>query len=399
MEKKKNNYSLAITGIKDMCTGCGACANICPVNAIDMAYDEEGFYCPVVDVNLCIGCLKCERHCHVLSLERKDGSLSFAPYMCWAKDEDLRYKSTSGGVFSLLADAILVKGGVVFGARYNFEKERLEHNHTDNFDLSEFRKSKYAESTTLNTFTEVKAFLSSGRYVLYCGTPCQIVGLKTFLTGTNVSKLVLVDFICHGVPSCKHFFDYIKHLERKFSDKVKSFDFRPKEKMSGWRVANVHINMQKGRVLDVLHYEDLYARPFQENLLLRKSCYKCSITQLHEADLTLGDFWGIRRYKPEIDDDCGISLVVVNSAKGEKAFGAIEESKMESEKLPVSAVTYAYKPREEMRYDLKKRAVIAEEVKEKEFVKVMIRKYGRDIFCRKVKRNVRRMVKIALRIK
>lgn len=387
MEKKKNNFSLAITGIKDSCTGCGACVNVCPVNAIVMDYDEEGFYYPVVDTDLCIGCMKCERHCHVLNFTKAEEPVSYTAYMCWAKDDELRYKSSSGGAFSLLADAILAKGGVVFGARYNYEKERLEHNHTDNFDLSEFRKSKYIESDTRNTFSEVKHFLDAGRFVLYCGTPCQIVGLKSFLDGTDTLKLLLIDFVCHGVPSNKHFTEYKNFVTK--NNKLAQLDFRPKK--TGWTPTSVILHTERNEICIPVGISIFY-RAFYDNLMLRRSCYKCSFVNRHKSDITIADFWGVRKYKPAADDDKGISLVVVNSNKGAESFKAIG-SNMVQEGLPLSAIKYAYRIRDDAHFDINRRELVAQKILSNGYVNTMKGFYRKDIFMIKLKTSVKRLAK------
>ncbi len=398
MENKKGQSPLKILNIDDECTGCGACASICPVDAITMAYDAEGFYYPQVDFDVCTDCKLCEKNCHVLNTAAKQATPSFTPYMCWSKDEGLRMVSTSGGMFSMFANSVLDEGGVVFGARYNYEQERLEHDHTDNYDLSEFRKSKYIESYTGKAFSELKQFLKDGRMVLFCGTPCQIVGLKTYLGDKYEDQLLLVDFICHGVPSNLHFTEYKQMIEAKKNSKVISLDFRPKDDKRGWHASNMQMEFINNKKLDELYPENLYYTAFQKNILLRKACYSCDYPNFHSSDITIADFWGIHRYKSEIDDDKGISLVMINSNKGRSFFDKLE-TLMEKEELPISAVEYAYKKRDKEGFNLDYRNIIAKEVVDRGYITTMKRLYGKGIRSYKIRRALSKIKRIVIKKK
>ena len=369
---------MKILTIKNECTGCGACSNVCPVSAVTMQYDDEGFYYPSVDHELCIDCEKCESVCHILVDEHYKLPTEWVPYMCRAKDENIRKTSSSGGVFALLAQIVLSKKGVVFGARYNYEAERLEHDHTEHAELSDFKKSKYIESHTKNTFNEVKKYLNEGRYVLYTGAPCQIIGLKTFLRNKDTTKLLLVDFICHGVPSNKHFTEYKHYLEKKKKSRISTIDFRPKDKKNGLALFGLRVIFLNGKLLIEQYKMNLYFFSFLKNKLLRKSCYYCNIAKYHHSDITLGDFWGVASYKPQVDDNKGISLVSVNTEMG-KIFYSLINDKMIEEKLPLSAVEYAYKDRNYDEYNLKDRDLIAKKVKTNGYVITMKQLLGRDI--------------------
>lgn len=398
MENQKSQSLLEILKIDNKCTGCGACASICPVEAITMSYDTEGFYYPEVNFQLCTDCKLCEQKCHVLSSPIKQPTPSFTSYMCWTKDVKLRKASSSGGMFSMLANTILNEGGVVFGARYNYEKERLEHDHTDNYDLSEFRKSKYIESYTGHTFAIVKQFLKDGRMVLFCGTPCQIMGLKAYIGQKYKEKLLLVDFICHGVPSNLHFTEYKHMVEAKVKSKIISFDFRPKNDKRGWHASNIQLDFINEKRLDELYPENLYYTAFQKNTLLRKPCYSCEYCNYHASDITIADFWGILRYKPEVDDDKGISLAIMNSTKGAIFFDKLE-SLMEREELPINAVEYAYEKRDADSYNINYRNVIAKEVIDKGYIATMKRLYSKKIKYYKIRKNLSRVKRFFIKKK
>ena len=174
--------SLRILNIKDKCTGCGACVSICPKAALTIDYNDEGFYYPHLKQDLCIDCKSCEKVCHVLNIKiPEQPPRQYAAYMCKSHNKELIRKSSSGGMFSTLASHVLKQGGVVYGARYNYDIERLEHCSTDNCSLDELRKSKYIESYTGDIFKKVGENLRKGRMVLFCGTPCQIAGLTSYL--------------------------------------------------------------------------------------------------------------------------------------------------------------------------------------------------------------------------
>lgn len=341
MEKR----GLRILDIDDTCTGCGACVSVCAKGALSLVYNEEGFYYPKVNPDLCIDCHLCEKSCHAINKPiREEINRDFVPYMLKAKDDDLVKKSSSGGIFSLMANEILSKGGIAYGARYNFDKERLEHSSTDECSLDELRKSKYIESYMGNTFADVRKQLIANRKVLFCGTPCQVKGLLTFLETrkTSTENLITVRFICHGVPANKFFTEYKHWKEKKVGARITSLDFRPKTR--GWWESNLVMKFSNGKIFDepyrVNYYYYYYY--FQLNSLLRTCCYDCK--QLHEpvGDFTIADFWGIRMYDPSNKDNRGISLALVQTEKAQNMLNLIN-NQSQVEELPQSAIDYIYK--------------------------------------------------------
>ena len=334
---------LKILHINDTCTGCGACVSACPKNALTLSYNDEGFYYPHLNEDLCVRCKLCEKVCHVLKNDLpEEPSREFTPIMLKAKSKKIMSMSSSGGVFSLLADYIIKQGGVVYGARYNYEKEQLEHISTDICDISELRKSKYIESYSGDSFKDVKLQLQKGRKVLYCGTPCQIKGLNTYLDSFKIKKenLLSVRFICHGVPANKFFTEYKHYIENKVGSSMEYLDFRPKT--NGWRSSNMLMRFSNGKIIDEPYNYNYYYYYFQLNYLLRASCYNCHQLYQNTGDLTIADFWGIYKYRPENTDQDGISLVLQQSEKGKQAIAAISNI-CSIEELPQSAVDYIFK--------------------------------------------------------
>jgi glycosyltransferase involved in cell wall biosynthesis/coenzyme F420-reducing hydrogenase beta subunit len=300
----------------ESCSGCHACAAVCPQKCITMKLDAEGFLYPHINNVQCDNCEICRSVCPFKRNASINKTLP-AAYAAYNKDEKVRYNSSSGGVFGFLAYQTISQGGVVFGAAFN-EKNELVHNCTENLeDLPKFFGSKYIQSIIGDTYNRVKIFLDGGRQVLFCGTPCQTEGLNAFL-GKKYDNLLLLDFVCHGVPSPKV---WAGCSEQYNELPIKSISFRDKSmgwEKSGQVVVVVVDDPQKGIVT---HRVKLYGRGFLSNYYLRPSCYNCKTKKLNRvSDITLADFWGINEIDPELNDDKGLSLLLVHSEKGERAL-------------------------------------------------------------------------------
>ncbi len=299
-------------GFIEKCTGCFACANSCPSDAIRMVWDAEGFYYPIVDSEKCTKCGKCTRVCAVSS-DINVPKAERNTYSYLGTDE-IRCKSSSGGLFYSLANAVINEGGAVFGAYFDKQSKLVKHDSTDNVSLDELMRSKYVQSEIGNTYSQVKRILIQGRNVLFCGTPCQVFGLKSYL-GKDYDNLLTVDFCCHGVPSSRFFQDMLLALEKKNKSKIVDVTFR--EKDFGWRKQAVKFYFDNGETERYVSKEFYYYKFFLRNITLRHSCFSCQFPANHYSDISIMDYWQIRN-----DDDKGVSACTANTDKGEKLLHA-----------------------------------------------------------------------------
>jgi len=323
---------------KSKCSGCYACAEICPQKCIDMVCDGEGFWYPAVDKTQCIDCGLCEKSCPILSpQDAQSGGIS--TYATVNKEDSVRTKSSSGGVFTLLASYVLSKNGIVFGA--SFDKDfNVVHRYIESAEeLDLLRGSKYVQSKIANAYSDAKAFLKSDRLVLFSGTPCQIEGLLSYL-GKPYDNLITQDIICHGVPSPSVWQKYITHQESKAGGaKVHSVSFRSKN--TGWKQYSMSLTFDNGTEYQVEHGNDPMMNAFLKNLCLRPSCYECSFKkESRKSDITLADFWGVKNLLPEMDDDKGTSLVIIQSEKGQQFFDIIKDSTVFKKTEPNASLLY-----------------------------------------------------------
>ncbi len=326
---------ITISNKKD-CSGCHACASICPKQCISMEPDSEGFWYPVVDAAKCISCEACIKVCPVLNHTVPEHEP--AAYACYNKNGKTRQYSSSGGIFTIMAKQVLWNGGIVFGASYN-EAMEVVHTYTDNTeDLKKFRGSKYVQSRIGDAYRQAKEFLLQGRNVLFSGTPCQISGLKSYL-GKPYSGLLCVDLICHGVPSPKVLRKYITRQEELSERTITRIAFRNKK--TGWKQSCVLTEYSDGTKSYQKSAVNLYMKLYRRNIMLRPSCYSCVHKQAaRESDITIADFWGIQHLLPEMDDDKGTSLLLVQSEAGRKMFEMIHEFIHEKEVLLKDALAY-----------------------------------------------------------
>lgn len=320
---------LKILQIDDTCTGCGACSNICPKSCITIKPNDEGFYYPTVDSDKCINCHLCERTCHVLNPYSTETVVEDGFVVYKSNDDKTREESTSGGVFSLLAENIIKRNGIVFGSHYNYASGKLEVNNSENVNWMLFRKSKYVETYSGHTFNDVIKFLKAGRPVLYCSTPCQIRGLKQFLRTKKIddSGLITIDLICHGVPSMA-FFKYFLTKYKLEEKEILELNFRHKDFSNPrhmWHSQAIVVNYKDGsqRILPDVPPVNYYYYSFNENISLRKSCYTCNYPKYSYADFTIADFWGVTKYNPQIDDNKGLSLIKINTPKAQEFWESL----------------------------------------------------------------------------
>ena len=317
---------------KDRCTGCSACRAICPRSAISMVADGEGFLYPEINPTACIGCGKCTKVCP--SLNALPTRIPLGVYAAMSNDNDLRRNSSSGGVFPLLAKETLTRGGLVFGAAFDHSDWHVFHCSVDNgASLSELCGSKYVQSEMGAVLSEVAEALKSGREVLFSGTPCQIAGLRGFLASegkTELSRLLLVDVVCHAVPSP---LAWKKYLENRVNSeyngqgkgglgKIRRISSRRKN--CGWKRFSLSLGFANNKEYLSVFSEDPFMRGFLAELCNRPSCHNCPSKALRSgSDITIADFWNVSERLPDMDDDLGTSLVLVNSKKGDVAFRAI----------------------------------------------------------------------------
>lgn len=303
------------------CTGCYACYNVCPQNAITMDEDNYGFQYPTINKEKCINCGLCEKICPVLHKEKVNNQPK--AYACINKNENIRKQSSSGGIFTLLAEKILDLGGVVFGAQFD-EDFNVIHSYVENKeDLYKFRGSKYVQSQIGASFKKVRQFLNEGRCVLFTGTPCQIEGLYSYLS-KEYEKLYTQDIICHGIPSPKVWRKYIKSIEDAKKYKLTNANLR--NKTTGWLTYSFKYQLENKKTYTEYSFENKYMQLFLKSIILRESCYNCHFkSKNRKSDITLADFWGIQNVVPKMFDNKGTSLVIVNSQKGNELFNKIKQ--------------------------------------------------------------------------
>ena len=302
----------------EKCTACGACVKKKKKNAISFVSDAEGFIFPTIDHDNCLNCGACNRVCQ-LSHNLQPSCVKNTK-IGYSKSSIVRESSSSGGLFYELAKYILSQDGVVFGVVFNGEKQCAEYSSTNQTTLDELMKSKYVEAVDEHdVFSEVKEILSSGKLVLFSGTPCKVAGLKLYLK-KEYPNLFTVDFKCHGRPSSSFLRDVIKVEESIVGSRCINTTFR--EKIKGWRTQVIKFYFDDGNSREYLssHYYYYY---FLHNYSIRKSCVNCNLYRLHQSDITLADCWGIDE---KYDDDKGMSSIIINTPKGDDLINKISSS-------------------------------------------------------------------------
>ena len=338
---------------KTLCCGCAACVQRCPKQCISMYEDGEGFLYPKVDSSLCIDCGLCERVCPVITSYPESKPVSSCA--AYNEDEEIRMKSSSGGIFISLARYVIARGGVVYGATFDSEWG-VEHGYADTEEgVLKFQGSKYVQSRIGRAYQETAQFLRQGRLVLFSGTPCQIAGLNHFLGKEKYENLISVDVICHGVPSPAVWRKYLERFKMRpkgsvgkntvfmsLKDMSDISDISVRDKRLGWKKFGFSVwksasKADKNSVFPSGKYlidkepafyepltENVFMRGFLKDLYLRPSCHSCPSKCFRSgSDLTIGDFWGVESEFPELSDDKGISAVLCNTAKGVELLSMI----------------------------------------------------------------------------
>lgn len=307
----------------DNCTGCFACMICCPRDAISVVEDREGFLYPQVDSGKCNSCGYCLDKCPVQASIKKQID-PLIVYAAWTKNPDLLKESTSGGVFSEVARNVLEEGGVVFGAAYDADMSVM-HIAVETLDeLHKLRGSKYVQSDICSALRQATTYIKAGRQVLFSGTPCQVAGLYAAVGGGH-ENLLTCELICHGVPSPKVFQMAIKAIEKRKKARVENFIFREKT-TSGWLYPTVKIIFENGKSIKTCNSDNPFNLGFLKNIYLRPSCYACHVKSAGSgADISLGDFWELLKYRPSLINPDGTSVIAVHTQKGKKAIQACSE--------------------------------------------------------------------------
>ena len=311
----------------DKCCGCGLCAHVCPCNCISMEYDCEGFARPHVDDKYCVNCKKCISLCPVLKKDHKveQGRPGDVCYVGYNEVEDIRMKSSSGGLFYEVAKSIINSGGVVYGAAFD-ENFKVKHIRIDSCDdICLLQTSKYVQSDISDIYKVILSDLVSGKKVLFSGTPCQVAAIYSIAEKNSLTNnLFLVDFVCHGVPSPKVWESYLAYLSGN-GNNILNVNFRDKSHR-GWHDYCLCIKYRDNSQTVLSHNLDLYMNSFLSDVNMRCSCYDCEYkNDMYISDITMGDAWKIEKFCMDWADDKGTSLFVIHTEKGKKMLKMLSD--------------------------------------------------------------------------
>lgn len=307
------------------CTGCESCIAACGISCISMVQNQHGFYYPMVETDSCVNCGACEKACPVLNLTESK-NVSSKIYACRAKDTEIVKVSSSGGLFTVLANHVLDANGYVCGASWNNDFTVIHKIIDDKSDLADLRGSKYLQSHTADALSMLRKLNRRGVVSLFIGTPCQIAGARRILGNNARNNTIFVEVVCHGVPSPGVFKQYLKELETDYQSEIVSLNFR--DKADGWKSYRFKASFDNGKYFEQDGHMNPYIYGFINNFYLRECCTSCKFKNFKSgADITLGDFWGVELLKKkEYLDNRGVSLVCVNTVVGENIFSAIKSN-------------------------------------------------------------------------
>ena len=312
---------------KKMCCGCTACKNICPNKAIQMKEDNEGFLYPNVEVEKCSNCKLCEKVCPILN-KNNFSDFKQEAYIFQNLDLDVRKDSTSGGFYTSIGEYVINREGIVYGASFSDDFKVIHSKAEKIEELKKFRKSKYVQSDLKDIFKEIKNYLNSDKLICFSGTPCQVAGLKSFLQ-KDYENLILVDIMCHSVPSPLFFEKYKKYILKKLkANRINEINFRDKSKY-GYKYSVMTVNTDNGVYSEGMD-TDPYLRAFFQDLSVRPSCYNCQFkTQKRISDFTIWDCKNISEIDKEFDDDIGTTRLLIHTEKGKKILNTLNNVKVE----------------------------------------------------------------------
>lgn len=385
MSSEKMNRSISYVVSETNCCGCGSCVSQCPKKLIRMKENSRGFLSAyMTDETACVNCGKCSNVCPVLQtgLTKEMGQKAWYGH---ANDEDLLRKSSSGAVFGMLASRLLKENWLVFGAVMDLETGNVHHVSTDESSLESMLMSKYVQSDAFSKYPEVKEELINGRNVLFCGTPCQIYGLKQYIGNAEYTgKLLTMDFFCHGVPSRKLFRDYFKVLKTESGGDISSYDFRSKRR--SWPSMRVQYSV-KGKNKKVPRSLDAFSSLYMGNYTLNRACVNCPFRDHHFSDISVGDFWAWKKVQPPVTDyKQGLSMVIVNTDAGVKAFEQALSDGIFNE-MDISYAEYAYKRKKNTEPMMNKVDRFYYDYEQKGYDGVY-QKYASHLLLRKIKRKL-----------
>jgi coenzyme F420-reducing hydrogenase beta subunit len=320
------------------CIGCYGCFNVCTQKAIDMYLNNEGFLAPSVNYEKCINCGICQEYCPIIVNQLPENLYTQISFASWSKNDHTRIKSSSGGVFTEIAKIVLKEGGIVFGVAFNNSFKARHISIESEEDISLIRGSKYVQSHVDDAYQKAVSIALQGRPVLFSGTPCQIAAMNLLKRSNPKIEIYTCEIICYGVPSESVFRSYLDYLSKIKNSQVKEFSFR--DKTFGWKQYGTKIVFYNGEEYFQIHQRDPFMIGFSKNIYLRSICYDCPFAKIPRvSDITLGDLWGVSK---KLDDPKGVSVVIINTPKGEKLFEKV--TNVEKVKVTLGQIAF-YNPR------------------------------------------------------